>query len=109
VRRNNIRTSAGMLQENDKLYLTTVDGLVKSKGEIEDIVVDVVNGTPVRVRDLAVVEAGEKPVYTVVTANGRPAVLVNVGKTAVSAHRPLETRPPFRLILHWTILDNSGP
>jgi CzcA family heavy metal efflux pump len=78
VRRNNIRTSAGMLQENYKLYLTTVDGLVKSKSEIEDIVVDVVNGTPVRVRDLAVVEPGEKPIYTVVTSNGRPAVLVNV-------------------------------
>jgi CzcA family heavy metal efflux pump len=78
VRRNNIRTAAGMLQENYKLYLTTVDGLVKSKSQIEDIVVEVVNGTPVRIRDLAVVEPGEKPLYNIVTANGRPAVLVNV-------------------------------
>lgn len=78
VRRNNIRTAAGMVQENFKLYLTTVDGLVRSKSEIEDIVVDVVGGTPVRVRDLATVEPGQRPIYNVVTANGRPAVLVNV-------------------------------
>lgn len=30
------------------------------------------------VKDLAVVVRGEKPVYNIVTANGRPAVLVNV-------------------------------
>jgi CzcA family heavy metal efflux pump len=78
VQRNNIRSASGMLQENYKLYLTTVDGLVRTKGEIENIVVDVVNGTPVRVRDLATVEPGATPIYNVVTANGRPAVLVNV-------------------------------
>ena len=38
----------------------------------------VVNGTPVRVADIAAVKAGEAPVYQIVTANGRPAVLVNV-------------------------------
>ena len=38
----------------------------------------VVNGTPVRVADIASVEPGEAPVYQIVTANGRPAVLVNI-------------------------------
>lgn len=78
VRRNNVLAPAGMLQENFKLYLTTVDGLVRSRQEIEDIVVEVVKGTPVRIRDLATVEPGAKPIYNVVTANGKPAVLVNV-------------------------------
>jgi len=40
--------------------------------------VDVVKGTPVAIRNLASVEPGEKPIYNIVTANGRPAVLVNV-------------------------------
>ena len=40
--------------------------------------VDVVKGTPVLVKDLAHVVPGERPVYNIVTANGRPAVLVNV-------------------------------
>ncbi|MBI3666151.1 MAG: efflux RND transporter permease subunit [Acidobacteria bacterium] len=78
VRNNNVLAPAGMLQENFRLYLTTVDGLVRSKGDIENIVVDVVKGTPVRIRDLATVEPGEKPIYNVVTADGEPAVLVNV-------------------------------
>ena len=78
VRRNNVMAPAGMLQENFKLYLTTVDGMLRSRQEIEDIVVEVVKGTPVRIRDLATVEPGAKPIYNVVTANGKPAVLVNV-------------------------------
>jgi len=78
VRRNNILEPAGMLQENYHLYLTTVDGLVRSKEDIENIIVDVVKGTPVHIRDLATVEPGQTPIYNVVTAQGRPAVLVNV-------------------------------
>ncbi|MBI4906392.1 MAG: efflux RND transporter permease subunit [Acidobacteria bacterium] len=78
IRNTNTITAAGMIQENYHLYLTAVTGLMKERSEIEDIVVDVVKGTPVFIRNLATVEPGEKPVYNVVTANGRPAVLVNV-------------------------------
>ncbi|HZF40697.1 MAG TPA: efflux RND transporter permease subunit [Blastocatellia bacterium] len=78
IRKTNLIGSAGMVQENYKLYLTTVTGLLKSKEQIEDVVVDVVKGTPVYVKNLARVVNGEKPVYNVVTADGRPAVLVNV-------------------------------
>ncbi|HEV2113375.1 MAG TPA: efflux RND transporter permease subunit, partial [Terriglobales bacterium] len=37
-------------------------------------------GVPVRIADVATVEAGIKPVYTVVTANGKPAVLLNINR-----------------------------
>src|SRR5262245_63773776 len=59
-------------------YLTTVTGLLKSKEQIEDLVVDVVKGAPVYVKNLARVTLAERPVYTIVTADGLPAVLVNV-------------------------------
>jgi CzcA family heavy metal efflux pump len=78
IRRTNLIGAAGMLQENYKLYLTTVTGLIRQKEQIEDVVVAVVKGTPVRIRDLARVQPGEKPVYNIVTAGGLPAVLVNV-------------------------------
>lgn len=78
IRKTNLIGSAGMVQENYHLYLTTVTGLLREKGQIEDVIVDVVKGTPVYVRNLATVEKGEKPVYNVVTADGLPAVLVNV-------------------------------
>jgi CzcA family heavy metal efflux pump len=78
IRNSNIISPSGMVQENYHLYLTTVTGLVRTREQIENTVVDIVRGTPVLVKDLARVVPGERPVYNVVTANGRPAVLVNV-------------------------------
>jgi CzcA family heavy metal efflux pump len=78
LRNSNIISPSGMVQENFHLYLTTVTGLFREKSQIENAVVDVVKGTPVTVSDLAQVVPGEKPIYNIVTANGRPAVLVNV-------------------------------
>jgi len=78
IRNSNIMQPSGMLQENYHLYLTTVTGLMEKPQQIEDTVVDVVKGTPVFVKDIADVMQGEKPAYNIVTANGRPAVLVNV-------------------------------
>ncbi|MEP7362714.1 MAG: efflux RND transporter permease subunit [Acidobacteriota bacterium] len=78
VRSSNLIASSGMLQENYHLYLTAVTGLLRDKAEIENLVVDVVNGTPVLVKNIATVVMGERPVYNVVTADGKRAVLVNV-------------------------------
>ncbi len=78
IRNSNIMVPAGMLQENYHLYLTAVTGLMEKPQEIENTVVDIVKGTPVLVKDIASVMPGEKPAYNIVTANGRPAVLVNV-------------------------------
>ena len=78
IRNSNTIVPAGMLQENYHLYLTTVTGLMDKPEQIENTVVDVVKGTPVLIKDLADVVPGEKPTYNIVTANGRPAVLVNV-------------------------------
>ena len=78
IRNSNIISPSGMLQENYHLYLTTVTGLFREKEQIENTVVDVVKGTPVTIASLATVVPGERPIYNIVTANGRPAVLVNV-------------------------------
>ncbi|PYV12859.1 MAG: acriflavin resistance protein [Acidobacteria bacterium] len=78
IRNSNLIAASGMIQENYHLYLTTVTGLLRDKEQIENTIVAVVKGTPVVVRDLARVVPGERPVYNIVTANGRPAVLVNV-------------------------------
>jgi multidrug efflux pump subunit AcrB len=78
IRNSNTIVPAGMVQENYHLYLATVTGLMEHKDQIENTVVEVIKGTPVRVKDLGTVVPGEKPVYNIVTANGRRAVLVNV-------------------------------
>ena len=78
LRNNNVISPSGMVQENYHLYLTTITGLLRQKEQIENTVVDVVKGTPVLIKNLATVGPGERPAYNIVTANGRPAVLVNI-------------------------------
>src|SRR6202043_2550451 len=36
------------------------------------------NGVPIRIGDIATVHSSTMPVYTIVTANGKPAVLLNI-------------------------------
>ncbi len=76
--KNNLIAPAGMMEENYHLYLTTVDGRVHSATDIENLVVAASADHPVRLRDVARVERGPEPVFTVVTAEGRNAVLLNV-------------------------------
>ncbi len=78
IRNTNLIAAAGMIQENYHLYLTTVTGLLRRQEQIGETVVTLVAGTPVRVSDVAEVVRGERPVYNIVTADGRPAVLINV-------------------------------
>ncbi len=81
VRRTNLIDSPGLLQANHQLYLELVTGQVRNPAQIGDIVVKTTPaGVPVRVGDVASVAAGVKPVYTVVTADGKPAVLLSVNR-----------------------------
>ncbi|MGZ4886646.1 MAG: efflux RND transporter permease subunit, partial [Candidatus Aminicenantales bacterium] len=75
---NNFVASAGMHEENHTLYLTVVDGRLRSIRDIENFPVTVAGGHPVRVSDFARVERGPEPVFNIVTADGENAVLLNV-------------------------------
>src|SRR5262249_45038102 len=57
-----------------------VTGQVHSPEEIGEIVVKHQNAVPVRVRDIGKVGPAVEPVYTVVSANGKPAVLLSVNR-----------------------------
>jgi CzcA family heavy metal efflux pump len=76
--RNNLIVSAGMLEENHTLYLTVVDGRVRTPPEIEALTVAAVNGHPIRIGDVARVQRGPEPVFNVITADGVEAVLLMV-------------------------------
>ncbi len=75
---NNLVASAGMHEENHTLYLTVVDGRVRSIAQIENFIVASTAGHPVRLGDVAVVTRGPEPVFNKVTADGHSAVLLNV-------------------------------
>jgi multidrug efflux pump subunit AcrB len=81
VRRTNLVDSPGLLERNHQLYLGLVNGQVRTPEEIANAVVkNTPAGIPVRIGDIASVAPGVKPVYTVVTANGKPAVLLNINR-----------------------------
>ena len=81
VRRTNLVDSPGLLERNHQLYLGLVNGQVRTPEEIANAVVkNTPAGIPVRIGDLSTVAPGVKPVYTVVTANGKPAVLLNINR-----------------------------
>jgi CzcA family heavy metal efflux pump len=71
-----------MMEENYHLYLTTVDGRVRSVADIENLVIAVHGSHPVQVRDVARVERGAEPVFMSVTAQGQDAVLLNIQSQA---------------------------
>ena len=78
LNKNNLIAPAGMMEENYHLYLTTVDGRVHSPEDIGNVVIAVNGGHPVQIKDVARVERGPEPAFTVVTAQGRNAVLLNI-------------------------------
>jgi multidrug efflux pump subunit AcrB len=81
VRRTNLIDSPGLLERNHQLYLGLVNGQVKTPEDIANAVIkNTPAGIPVRIGDVSTVAPGVKPVYTVVTANGKPAVLMNINR-----------------------------
>ena len=81
VRRTNLIDSPGLLERNHELYLGLVNGQVRTPEQLANSVIkSTPTGIPVRIGDVATVEPGVKPVYTVVTANGKPAVLLNINR-----------------------------
>jgi multidrug efflux pump subunit AcrB len=81
VRRTNLVDSPGLLEQNHQLYLGLVNGQVRTPDQIAHTVVkNTPAGIPIRIGDIASVSPSVKPVYTVVTANGKPAVLLNINR-----------------------------
>jgi CzcA family heavy metal efflux pump len=81
VAKSNMVDSPGLMEANHQLVLALVSGQARTPAEISNIVVKTTPANlPVRIGDIGTVLNSVKPVYTVVTANGKPAVLLNVNR-----------------------------
>jgi len=81
MRRTNLIDSPGLFERNHQLVLGLVSGQVRTPEQIADTVIKTTTGgIPVRIGDVATVAPGVKPLYTIVTANGKPAVLININR-----------------------------
>ncbi len=77
----NIVDSPGLYEANHQLVLGLVGAQVHDINELRQLVVKTTpSGAPVRVADVARVENSVEPVYTTVTADGKPAVLLTIAR-----------------------------
>jgi CzcA family heavy metal efflux pump len=81
IRRTNLIDSPGLIEHDHQLVLGLISGQVRTPDQIGQIVVKTSTaGVPIRLGDIASIAPSVAPTYTIVTANGKPAVLVNVDR-----------------------------
>jgi CzcA family heavy metal efflux pump len=79
IGRGNLIDSPGLIEMQHQLVLSLVSAQARTPDEISRIVVKTApNGALVHIGDIATVTRSVMPAYTVVTANTKPAVLLNV-------------------------------
>ncbi len=81
IKRTNLIDSPGLIEHSHQLVLGLISGQVRTPEQIGQIVVkSSPMGIPIRLGDIAKIAPSVAPVYTMVTANGKPAVLLNVDR-----------------------------
>jgi len=81
VRRTNVIESPGLIESDHHLVLGLVSGQVRTPAELGQISIkNSPAGVPIRIADVAAVAPSDAPVYTVVTSNGKDAILLNVNR-----------------------------
>src|SRR2546421_1119004 len=103
IRRTNLIDSPGLIENEHQLVLGLVSGQVRTPEQIGQIVVKTSpSQVPIRLGDIAKISPSVAPVYTIVTANGKPAVLLNVDRqpesntldVANEVHTLIQQLPP---------------
>jgi CzcA family heavy metal efflux pump len=81
IQSTNVVASPGLIQAHHDLVLELVDGQVHDPAELAKIVIKKTPaGLSIHLGDVAEIHASVKPVYTVVTAHGKPAVLLSINR-----------------------------
>jgi multidrug efflux pump subunit AcrB len=84
INKTNLIDSPGLFERNHQLYLGLVTAQVETPEQIGEIVVKDANGVPVQIRDIGTVSSATAANYTIVTANGKPSVLLSINRQASS-------------------------
>jgi multidrug efflux pump subunit AcrB len=81
VQRTNLIQSPGLIASHHELVLNLLDSQVHDPSQLGDIVIKKTPaGIPVLVSDVAAVQPGVQPRYTVVTSDGKPGVLLSINR-----------------------------
>lgn len=78
---SNIVDSPGLYQDTHQLVLGLIGAQAHSAEDLANLVIKTApSGAPIRIADVADVVPATMPVYTSVTSNGKPAVLLNIAR-----------------------------
>ncbi|HZS25881.1 MAG TPA: efflux RND transporter permease subunit [Candidatus Angelobacter sp.] len=81
VKAANLVDSPGLFERNHQLVLGLVNGQARTTDDLAKMVIKSTQaGIPVRIGDVATVQQSVKPLYTIVRADGKPAVLLNINR-----------------------------
>ncbi|HEU4415799.1 MAG TPA: efflux RND transporter permease subunit, partial [Candidatus Angelobacter sp.] len=81
VKATNLVDSSGLFERNHQLVLGLVSGQAQTVDDLAKTVVkSTQTGIPIRIGDVATVQQSVKPLYTLVRANGKPAVVLNINR-----------------------------
>lgn len=80
IRKTNIIASPGLAATDYQLYLSIVTGQLHSIEDIQNVVVTVRDGVPIRIADIGDVTPSVADKFIRTTARGRDAVLINILK-----------------------------
>jgi CzcA family heavy metal efflux pump len=78
VRENNDVLSAGLVEQNHELYLALVTGRVHDLATLSRISIPIPDGPPATLAELGQLSVDNEVSYVRTTANGKPAVLLNI-------------------------------
>ena len=78
LQRNNANTGGSYIEENSNQYYIRGIGVVKSLEDVANITVKTVDGTPVKVGDVAKVQLGHATRFGAVTRNGEGEVVAGI-------------------------------
>jgi CzcA family heavy metal efflux pump len=79
VQASNIIDSPGLYEANHELILGLVGAQAHDSSQLGSLVIKTTaGGAAIRIADVATVGPSTMPVYTMVTANGKPSVLLNI-------------------------------
>ena len=78
LQRNNANTGGGYIEQNSNQYYIRGLGVVKSFDDVANITVKTIDGTPVRIKDIAKVQEGHATRFGAVTRNGDGEVVAGI-------------------------------
>lgn len=78
LQRNNANTGGSYIEQNSNQYYIRGLGVVKSFDDITNITVKTIEGTPVRIKDVAKVQEGHATRFGAVTRNGEGEVVAGI-------------------------------